>query len=290
MEEAKVAEPRRGQRIRPQARRGRAPKDYTMADLDNLRKIIYRNPDSGYQARDLTEKGGAELEVIINHVYSDELPQEASTADIKAFASDWLHNNQAQRGRRPNQINTSKKKRGRGQKGGSEADLEGMDKNGMRGEEIQRILEQKTHHLIPVIASDELPTLLPQINSKTKQFGVIINSENHTQPGQHWRAIYFDRKKAEVDYYDSLVSEPSPMTLKGIKRLVNKMQDPLYYKLKINHVKMQSDTSGTCGAFALRFLDDMFDGKKFKEASGFSDTHISGEKSIRQYIRKWGHV
>ena len=41
---------------------------------------------------------------------------------------------------------------------------------------------------------------------------------------------------------------------------MNKMNDPLYYVLKNNRVKYQSNTTSTCGAFALKFLDDMYHG------------------------------
>ena len=78
--------------------------------------------------------------------------------------------------------------------------------------------------------------------------------------------------------------------LAGIKLLVDKFQDPLYYKLKINMLKYQSDKTSTCGAFALRFIDDMYDGKPFKEASVFQDVEVDGEKGIRRYISKWGHI
>ena len=78
--------------------------------------------------------------------------------------------------------------------------------------------------------------------------------------------------------------------LTGIKLLVDKFADPLYYKLKINMLKYQSDKTSTCGAFALRFIDDMYSGKPFKESSGFVDMHGQGEKGIRRYISKWGHI
>ena len=43
-------------------------------------------------------------------------------------------------------------------------------------------------------------------------------------------------------------------------------------------------------AFALRFIADMYAGKPFKEATRFTDKHKEGEKGIRRYISKWGHI
>jgi hypothetical protein len=34
----------------------------------------------------------------------------------------------------------------------------------------------------------------------------------------------------------------------------------------------------------------MYAGKPFKQASGFEDEHVSGEKGIRAYIAKWGYI
>ena len=106
----------------------------------------------------------------------------------------------------------------------------------------------------------------------------------------HWKAIYFDRKKAEVCYFDSLVSEPTEAVLRGIKQIMRKMAEPLYFKLKINRIKFQADDSSTCGPFALKFIADMYAGHTFKVATRFTDEHVSGEKSIRKYISRWGYV
>ena len=160
----------------------------------------------------------------------------------------------------------------------------------MNSDEIAQVLKKKTHHVIPVIASDQIATLLPLVNQKTQHFGFVINSQSEKKPGMHWKAIYFDRKKAEVCYYDSLVSEPTEAVMRGIKQILRKMADPLYFKFKINRIKFQADDSSTCGAFALKFIADMYAGKQFKVATRFTDEHVSGEKSIRKYISRWNYV
>ena len=160
----------------------------------------------------------------------------------------------------------------------------------MTSDEIAQVLKKKTHHVIPVIASDQIATLLPLVNNKTQRFGFVINSQSEKKPGLHWKAIYFDRKKAEVCYFDSLVSEPTEAVMRGIKQIMRKMADPLYFKFKINRIKFQADDTSTCGPFALKFIADMYAGKQFKVATRFTDEHVSGEKSIRKYISRWGYV
>jgi len=165
-----------------------------------------------------------------------------------------------------------------------------IKQEGMTSDEIAQVLKKKTHHVIPVIASDQIATLLPLVNNTTNEFGFVINSQSDKKAGMHWRAIYFNRKKAECCFFDSLVSEPTEAVMRGIKQIMHKMGDSLYFKFKVNRIKYQANTSATCGPFALRFIADMYAGKKFKVATRFIDEHVEEEKSIRKYISKWGYI
>ena len=53
-----------------------------------------------------------------------------------------------------------------------------ITKEGMTTDEIQEVLKKKTHHIIPVIASNDIPTLLPLVGPTTKEFGFLINSQS----------------------------------------------------------------------------------------------------------------
>jgi len=61
----------------------------------------------------------------------------------------------------------------------------------MTGQDIETILKKKLHTYIPVIASDEIPTLCKYINKNTNEFGFIINSDPHNMPGHHWLIYAF---------------------------------------------------------------------------------------------------
>ena len=173
---------------------------------------------------------------------------------------------------------------------GSGLTVNDIDHEGMSTTDIENVLEKETHRMVPVIASDEIPSLAHFVGPKTKSFGFVINSQDHTKGGKHWRAVFIDRRSASVCFFDSLVSQPTKEMLKGIKILVDKMDDPVYFKLKVNGIKYQSNDTSTCGAFALRFIDQMYEGKPFKESSGFEDKHVQGEKDIRKYISRWGYI
>ena len=73
-----------------------------------------------------------------------------------------------------------------------------IEEEGMTGQDIETILQKKLHTYIPVIASDEIPTLCKYINKNTKEFGFIINSDPHTAKGHHWRSIYINRAKSSI--------------------------------------------------------------------------------------------
>ena len=53
-----------------------------------------------------------------------------------------------------------------------------ITEEGMTTDEIQEVLKKKTHHIIPVIASNDIPTLLPLVGPTTKEFGFVINSQS----------------------------------------------------------------------------------------------------------------
>ena len=114
----------------------------------------------------------------------------------------------------------------------------------------------------------------------------MFNSENHTQDGQHWRACYINTETGECDFFDSLVSEPDKVFMKGITAIIKKIDPPIYLKFKINRVKIQSNTSANCGQFCCQFLDKMYHGGTFRQATYYDC--INGEKDITKYKSKWG--
>jgi hypothetical protein len=154
--------------------------------------------------------------------------------------------------------------------------------DGLYDDQIENILQSKTKRFVPVIMSDEIPSLVKYVNPKTKEFGFVINSTSSRTQGQHWRAVFLDFINCEIDYYDSLVSQPTKQFLKDIKLLVDKVNPPCYMKIKVNLVKTQGDDTQNCGFFAAKFLIDRFKNKPFKEASMVDKSDI-GEYNIEKF-------
>lgn len=159
---------------------------------------------------------------------------------------------------------------------------------GLNTDDIENFLDNRTHTIIPCIAHDEMDTLLPHIHKGMKEFGFVFNTQNHTQAGQHWRACYINTETGDCDYFDSLVSDPDKTFMEGITKIIHKLDPPIYLKLKINRVKLQSNTSANCGQFCCQFLDKMYHGGSFKQATFYDTTN--GEKSVNKYKSKWGLI
>lgn len=160
------------------------------------------------------------------------------------------------------------------------------DNDGLYTNEISDILHKHIpEEYIPVIANDQIKTLLPFVNKNTQKFGFVINTDNSGGMGKHWRSVFISRPEASVEYYDSLVSEPDKKFVNDVKKLIDKMDDNVYYKFKVNQVKDQSDDSNNCGYFAMKFLMDRFNNTKFKKASHYDKVDLSnlGEKEIKKF-------
>ena len=84
-----------------------------------------------------------------------------------------------------------------------------------------------------------------------------MNTDTSKGKGKHWIAIWIDIPRAEICYYDSLVSYPTKTTLRDIKLLIDKIDPEVYLKLKTNMIQDQSNLSENCGFFSSKFLIDM---------------------------------
>lgn len=129
-----------------------------------------------------------------------------------------------------------------------------------------------------------LPTKLPKI------FSFVMNTDPSSKPGKHWVAVRVDtRDENAVEYYDSFGEEPSKRFMKQLKKLVNKLDVPIYLKLKINRIKEQNTSTNNCGWFAMSFIINRNLGQPFRECTGYDDSQ-NGEGRIDSLKNKFGYV
>lgn len=157
-------------------------------------------------------------------------------------------------------------------------------------------LDSKMHKFVPrgfagVIASDEIKDLKDHVHHGPET-SFIMNLDNSKQPGSHWVPVYirWGNSKSggpEVDYADSFGDPPSKSTVSQLKELVKARGAPYMLKLKVNRIKSQRENSDTCGGHSMRFLSDMYDGKTFKEATGYT---VENAEKLAKHMEGRGGV
>ena len=127
----------------------------------------------------------------------------------------------------------------------------------------------------------DIPKKIPQ--------GFIINTAKAAdKEGLHWQAVYISPDS--VEFYDSYGDEPDNLLVKQLKEVIHSWKLPILLKFKVNKVAGQKDTTDTCGFFAMRFLDERFNGVPFEQATRFKrpdnydveHEEEQGEKTIKR--------
>jgi hypothetical protein len=165
----------------------------------------------------------------------------------------------------------------------------GSTGEGLYNDQIEEIMNKyKAKGFKGVYAIDEINKI--PISDK---MGVVLNLDPSNKPGSHWVALYIDSKgDRSVEYYDSFGRDPPASLMKDLKQMIDKINPNVYLKFKINKIKQQSVSSDNCGFFAMQFLIDRFNGKPFKECSGYSEV-AKGEKKAEKFkhkLEKFGYI
>lgn len=113
-------------------------------------------------------------------------------------------------------------------------------------------------------------------DGKTK-IGMVINLDEHWQPGSHWVAFYSDLKKGEIYYFDSYAIRPE----KRVRELMNRVnrfcqigmeiKNPIADYNKVRHQFKNSE----CGVYSINFIVRLLKGKSFEN---ICNTPIPDEK------------
>jgi hypothetical protein len=164
-----------------------------------------------------------------------------------------------------------------------------INKEGLSDQEIDDIMEpyssanNRNGRYLGAIARDQIPSLVSKVSEgelSKHSIGFVINTDPTNKPGFHWQSVYIS--KDSICFYDSFGDDPHKQIMTDLKPLIKKLNPEGYLKFKINRVKMQRANTSNCGFFAAKFLIDMFRGKHFQEASGYSDI-MNSEEKIRKF-------
>lgn len=169
----------------------------------------------------------------------------------------------------------------------------GYDSNdGLYNTELE-VIADNLNIQVPIIASDEIQKIiLPMIDSNTKQFGFIINTDDSNGPGKHWTSIFIDNDedRPSIEFFDPLGDGINPKLIDDIKMIVDKLQNEKYFLFKENMVQVQSNESSSCGIFAMKFLEDRYNDVPFIDATHYRSCMKQdglGEKNIKKTIQRY---
>lgn len=152
--------------------------------------------------------------------------------------------------------------------------------------QIDAMLEQyRPYGYLGNIMIDEVSDLKKASNLDFDQIGWVQNLDRSNGPGTHWIGVFIDLKNDKaIEWYDPLVSNPPEKWLEDVASFLDYLGVEYYPKLKINRVKHQRADTNTCGLFAIKFLQDRFNGKSWKEATDYENTR-EGEEEVRKLYK-----
>lgn len=147
---------------------------------------------------------------------------------------------------------------------------------------------------IGTITRDEITNLIPKakaVGDLFGEFGFIMNLDTRKSENfQHWVAVYCDLDdRKELCYYDPFGAPPPfEKIYNDLTKLVRSFDLPYYLKFKVNRIRNQSYKADTCGFHCMMFLDKMFNGYSFKEATDHNT--VEGEKKVEEVKNKFGYI
>ncbi len=190
---------------------------------------------------------------------------------------------------------------------------------------IQYVLKQyenlykdfKFHGAVPM-DFDDLPYLGIKEYDYGKDYqneiyrhGIVFNLDEHYKPGSHWVAMFFDLKKGEVYYFDSVAKRPEKRVRRLAKRIVKWLyknrchnstesicQMPINMEDSVMHPKKKHDfeklfnisynrnqhqfKDTECGVYCINFIVRMLSGETFDQ--------ICGKKTLDDDMNKYREI
>jgi len=126
---------------------------------------------------------------------------------------------------------------------------------------------------------------LSRINAD--QFAVVINSDTAKSPGMHWLAIFKERSKKQIEFFDSC-----SMPLSFYNPSIGHFLENHANAVLSNCDRIQSEFTNTCGHFCIYYLLHRTSGKSFEAIlNDFSLTDLpSNDHIVKQFVRDNFHI
>ena len=171
--------------------------------------------------------------------------------------------------------------------------------DGLYNDQIEQILKKRINNFVPVVAKDQVDSLLGYVKKGDKFFSAVVNTDPSSSGGRHWRCIVMDNRDdfQSAEYFDPLCEtmKPEESLLNVMREIAKKMNPEKYFKYKFSEIRRQSFNKSNCGYHVCKYIEDRYNGIPFSEASGYDDyekrmkgkgapdNSADGEKELKNY-------
>jgi hypothetical protein len=175
----------------------------------------------------------------------------------------------------------------------------GESDDGLYNDQIEQIMKKRINNFVPVVAKDQVDSLLGYVKKGDKFFSAVINTDPVSGGGRHWRSIVIDNRDdfPSAEYFDPLCEtmKPEETLLNVMREIAKKMNPEKYFKYKFSEIRRQSFNKSNCGYHVCKYIEDRWNGIPFSEASGYDDyqkrmrgkgapdNSVDGEKELKNY-------
>jgi len=105
------------------------------------------------------------------------------------------------------------------------------------------------------------------IKSGIDYVGIVYNLDTSNQSGSHWVAMFIDIPNAEVNYYDSTGTVPTPLIKEFIIKMAKKIKGVKNNVSVIVNDKQHQHGYSECGVYSMNFILERLDGKTMYDIS-----------------------
>jgi len=125
------------------------------------------------------------------------------------------------------------------------------------------------------------------LNSGIDKIGIVFNTDDHDEPGEHWVAMYVDCKGKNLKYpciyyFDSTGDPATPEVEELIQKIKNQGLENGIKFTDLQNDKVHQKGDSECGMYCLHFMIYMLEGNDFMK-------YIKNKKSD-EYIQKFRNV
>lgn len=126
-------------------------------------------------------------------------------------------------------------------------------------------------------------SLAEQIKNDKTKIGIIINTDPHDKPGQHWISMFINIKKRTISFFDSVGDKAPPQVMAFVDRIIkqgHQMNPKINMKFDQNHPREHQYGTTECGIYSLFFIVHLLEDKITEH---YMKTHILKDAYMQNF-------